>query len=115
LACMLEFIPMIGPLTAGATILAIALVSQSHPLAVLVFLLGYRMFQDYILSPHLMEQGVELHPLLVLFGVFAGAEIAGAAGTFLSVPVLALIRIVFVRIRKARLGARLGTVPRVAV
>jgi len=43
----------------------------------------------------------------MLFGVFAGAEIAGIAGTFLSVPVLALARIVYVRIRKARLGSRL--------
>jgi predicted PurR-regulated permease PerM len=52
---------------------------------------------------------VQLHPLLVLFGVFAGAEIAGIAGTFLSVPVLAMVRIVYLRIRKARLSARQAT------
>ncbi len=100
---MLEFIPMIGPLTAGIAILIVAAVSHSHILAVLIFLLAYRLFQDYILSPHLMGQGVELHPLLVLFGVFAGAEVAGVAGTFLSVPVLALVRIVYLRIRRSRL------------
>jgi predicted PurR-regulated permease PerM len=55
-----------------------------------------------------MEQGVELHPLLVLFGVFAGAEIAGVPGTFLSVPVLALLRILYLRIRKARLSTQLA-------
>ena len=33
----------------------------------------YRMFQDYVLSPHLMSNGVELHPLLVILGVIAGA------------------------------------------
>jgi len=54
---------------------------------------------------------VELHPLVVLFGVFAGAEIAGIAGTFLSVPVLALARIVYLRIRKGRLAARLQPGP----
>ena len=54
-----------------------------------------------------MGQGVALHPLLVLFGIFAGAEIAGIAGTFISVPVLALARVVYVRIRKARLGLHL--------
>jgi len=114
-ACLLEFIPMIGPLTASLMILLIAMVAQSHVLAVLIFLLAYRMFQDYILSPHLMEQGVELHPLLVLFGVFAGAEIAGIAGTFLSVPVLALVRIIYVRIRKARLGSRMVATPTVTL
>jgi predicted PurR-regulated permease PerM len=49
---------------------------------------------------------VELHPLLLLFGVFAGAEAAGVAGAFLSVPVLALVRILYRRIRKARLTGR---------
>jgi len=112
---LLEFIPMIGPLTASLSILLIAVVAQSHVLAVVIFLVAYRMFQDYILSPHLMEQGVELHPLLVLFGVFAGAEIAGIAGTFLSVPVLALVRIIYVRIRKARLGSRMVAAPTVTL
>jgi predicted PurR-regulated permease PerM len=88
-------------------ILVVALTANSHVLAILIFLVAYRMFQDYILSPHLMGQGVELHPLLVLFGVFAGAEVAGIAGTFLSVPVLALVRIIYIRIRKARLSSRL--------
>jgi predicted PurR-regulated permease PerM len=61
------------------------------------------MFQDYVLSPHIMGQGVELHPLLVLFGVLAGAELAGVAGSFLSVPILALARILYLRMRRQRL------------
>lgn len=107
IAAILEFIPMIGPLTAGVIIVIVAAVSSPHGLAVLLFLLGYRVFQDYMLSPHLMGQGVEVHPLLVLFGVFAGAEVAGIPGTFLSVPVLALVRILYLRIRKARLATHL--------
>jgi predicted PurR-regulated permease PerM len=111
---LLEFIPMLGPLTAGILIVAISALAGAHVLAVLVFLLAYRVFQDYMLSPHLMGQGVEVHPLLVLFGVFAGAEVAGIAGTFLSVPLLALVRISYRRIRRARLSAQLspaGPVP----
>jgi predicted PurR-regulated permease PerM len=108
LAGMLEFIPMIGPLTAGITILLVAGISGSHVVTVLIFLLAYRLFQDYVLSPHLMGQGVELHPLLVLFGVFAGAEVAGIPGTFLSVPILALTRVLYLRVRKTRLSARLA-------
>jgi predicted PurR-regulated permease PerM len=105
---MLEFIPMMGPLTASVLILLVVGVASSHVLAVVIFLPIYRIFQDYVLSPHLMEQGVELHPLLVLFGVFAGAEIAGIPGTFLSVPTLALMRILYLRIRKARTAAQLA-------
>ena len=51
-----------------------------------------------------MGQGVELHPLLVLFGVFGGAEVAGVAGSFLSVPVLwALRAFVFANALRLRL------------
>jgi len=106
LAGLLEFIPMVGPLSAGAIIVIVAALAGAHAIAVLVFLLAYRVFQDYVLSPHLMGQGVELHPLLVLFGVFAGAEVAGIPGTFLSVPVLALARIVYLRVRRERLAIR---------
>jgi predicted PurR-regulated permease PerM len=105
---MLEFIPMLGPLSAGIIIVLVSALSGSHAVGVVVFLLAYRVFQDYILSPHLMERGVEVHPLLVLFGVFAGSELAGIAGTFLSVPILAMVRILFVRIRKARMAASLA-------
>jgi predicted PurR-regulated permease PerM len=105
-AAMLEFIPMIGPLSAGIAIVLVTASTGGHIVAVIVFLLAYRLFQDYVLQPHLMKQGVEVHPLLVLFGVFAGGELAGVAGTFLSVPVLALVRIVYIRFRKKRISVQ---------
>jgi predicted PurR-regulated permease PerM len=104
---MLEFIPTIGPVVAVLAILLLVVVSGGHFLAILIFLVCYRVLMDYFASPHVMGQGVELHPLLLLFGVFAGAEAAGVAGAFLSVPVLALMRILYRRIRKARLSARI--------
>jgi predicted PurR-regulated permease PerM len=55
-----------------------------------------------VLSPHLMKKGMKLHPLLVVFGVFAGGEIGGVGGIFLSVPVLALVRLVYYEWRKRR-------------
>jgi predicted PurR-regulated permease PerM len=109
-AAVLEFIPMVGPLSSGVVIVLVAALSHSHPIAVVVFLLVYRLFQDYVLQPHLMGQGVEVHPLLVIFGVFAGGEIAGIPGTLLSVPIIALVRILFLRIRKARMAAQLAPV-----
>jgi len=101
LAGVLEFIPMIGPLAAGLTTLIMAFLAGTHPLAVLVFVLVYRVFLDYIVSPRILGQGVELHPLIVLFGVFAGAEIAGIPGAFLSVPTLALARVLYRRTEMA--------------
>jgi len=100
---------MLGPVASIALILVVAGLAGVNLWPVIAFVVVFRMVQDYVISPHLMGRGVQLHPLLVLFGVFAGAEIAGIAGTFLSVPVLALVRIVYLRIRKTRLSARQAT------
>jgi predicted PurR-regulated permease PerM len=105
LAGMLEFIPTIGPFTACAIIVIVTAVSGGPVLGAIAFLILYRFFQDYVLSPVLMRRGVQLPPLLVLFGIFAGAELAGIPGAFLSVPVLALVRVVYWRIRQQRLAA----------
>jgi predicted PurR-regulated permease PerM len=110
-AMALEFIPMIGPLTAVAAILLVTLISGAHFWTVTIFLVAWRMFTDYFLSVRLMGQGVQLHPLLVLLGVFGGAEVAGVAGSFLSVPVLAMARILYVRTRRSRLSAPLDAHP----
>lgn len=97
----LEFIPMFGPLTAAITIVLVAaFTGYSHVFAIVAFLAAYRVFQDYILNPHLMSSGGALHPMLVIFGALAGEALAGVPGMFLSVPILATLRVVFVRIRK---------------
>ena len=103
IAGLLEFIPVVGPLAAAVVIIVVeAFSGYTHGIAVIIFILCYRMFQDYVLSPYLMGAGVELHPLLVLFGVFAGEQIAGVPGMFFSVPVIAILRVVYVRSMRAR-------------
>jgi predicted PurR-regulated permease PerM len=46
-----------------------------------------------------MGDSVQLHPLAALFGVLAGGEIAGVLGVYLSIPVMASLRIVWRRWR----------------
>ena len=100
-AGVLELIPFVGPLTAAAvTLLVAGLSGYPHLLWILVFLILYRLFQDYVLSPQLLSSGVELHPLMVLFGVLAGEQVAGIPGMFFSVPVIAALRIIMVRSRR---------------
>ena len=106
IAFPLEFIPLVGPLIAAATIIGVSAFTGYLLVLILVAFLGlFRIFQDYVLSPHLMSQGVELHPLLVIFGVFAGGEIGGVPGVFLSVPALALMRLGWHHLRKRRIAA----------
>lgn len=103
IAAILEFIPVVGPLTASAVILLVgAFTGYPHLWWVVIFLVVFRIFQDYAVSPFLMSSGVEVHPLLVLFGVLAGEQIAGVPGMFFSVPVIAALRVLYVRLRRHR-------------
>ncbi|HMC31627.1 MAG TPA: AI-2E family transporter [Candidatus Angelobacter sp.] len=92
----LEFIPAVGPAVGGLMVLAVALLSgYGHLFWLLVFLMVWRGIQDYVSSPRIMGSTLELHPLTVLFGVLAGGEVAGVIGVFLSIPVLATLRILW--------------------
>jgi predicted PurR-regulated permease PerM len=98
-----EFLPVVGPAGAGLIVLLVTgLAGYSHMLLYVAFWILLRMFQDYVLSPYLMGKGVKLNPILVLFGVLAGEQIAGVLGMFLSVPLIATLRVLFVRLRRAR-------------
>jgi predicted PurR-regulated permease PerM len=97
---LLEFIPVIGPLVAAMVIISVALLmSFPHWLMLIIFLGSWRLIQDYVTSPRIMGRSMELHPLASIFGVMAGGEIAGILGIFLSIPVMASLRIVFRRWR----------------
>jgi predicted PurR-regulated permease PerM len=92
----MEFIPVVGPAVGGLVVLAVALLSgYSHMWILLVFLLLWRSVQDYVTSPRILGNTLQLHPLTVLFGVLAGGEVAGVIGVFLSIPVLATLRILW--------------------
>jgi predicted PurR-regulated permease PerM len=92
----LEFIPAVGPFIGGLMVVAVAFASgYAHVWWLVLFLLVWRGIQDYVTSPRIMGSTLELHPLLVLFGVFAGGEVAGVIGIFLSIPVLATLRILW--------------------
>lgn len=98
---LLEFLPVLGPLVAAVVVVGVALFSGfPHPWLLALGVLAWRIVQDYGSSPMIMGRGVELHPGLIIFGVLAGGELAGPAGMFLSVPVMAGLRIVWRRIRE---------------
>jgi len=97
---LLEFIPVVGPLAAGLIIVTVALLTgYSHWAVLVIFLVVWRVLQDYVSSPRIMGESMELHPLAAIFGVMAGGEVAGILGIYLSIPVMASLRILFRRWR----------------
>ena len=106
---LLEFIPVVGPLVASVLIIGVALLTgYQHWIIVLIFLIAWRLIQDYVVSPRVMGKSMELHPLAAIFGVLAGGEIAGVLGVYLSIPVMASLRIVWRRWRMYAEKKRFG-------
>ena len=98
LAGLLEFVPIVGPLIGAVAILGVAfLAGYQHLLVVTIFLGVWRVLQDYVTSPRIMAGKLEIHPLAAIFAVLAGAELGGILGVYLSVPIMASLRIVLKR------------------
>ena len=98
---LMEFIPFLGPVVAGALILAVSFgFNYGHLLIVLFFLLLWRGLQDYVISPRILGGRVEIHPLAAIFGILAGGEIAGITGIYFAVPVMAAGRILWRHLRR---------------
>ena len=96
IAGFFEFIPLAGPLTVA--ILAVVLASfhsSGQALAVFLFLVVLRIIHDYVTYPRIIGQGIHLHPLAVVLAILCGAELAGIAGIFLAIPVIAIISVTY--------------------
>jgi len=96
LAAILEFIPLVGPLLL-ATLSAFLGALHAPVLALWAFaFLGIlRIVEDYVIYPRLIRRSISLHPLAVIIAVLVGAGVAGVAGMFLAVPVVAVASVAF--------------------
>ncbi len=91
---VLEFIRFVGPLLTLVILVSIAfLTGYPHWIALILFWLVWRGIQDYVNVPRVMGEGLDLHPLLAIFAILVGGEIAGVLGIFLSIPTVAALRI----------------------
>jgi predicted PurR-regulated permease PerM len=96
LAGVLEFIPLVGPLVLATVAAGVgALHAPILALWALGFLGVLRLIEDYVIYPRLIRRGIHLHPLAVILGVLAGAEMYGVAGMFLAVPTVAIASVVY--------------------
>jgi hypothetical protein len=100
----LELIPLIGPWTAGTIAVIIALFQPTAPFdwsnTTLAAVVGFiyfalRQLEDAFVIPLVIGRFVHLNPFVVLFVLVIGTSIAGPLGLILSVPVAAVLKIIF--------------------
>lgn len=104
---VLETIPFVGPITAGAIA---SLVALGHPnpfgwsqLAyvgvVAVMYTVLRHAEDYLVIPTIIGRAVKLHPAVVIFSLLSGGVVFGLLGIVLAVPFTATMRLVLIYVR----------------
>ncbi len=95
-AFLLNYIPILGPLTGVVIFLLVGLLSFSSPWFALVpagtYLLIHIMEGETI-TPMLLARRFTLNPLLVIVSLFFWDWLWGVPGAFLSVPLLAVFKI----------------------
>jgi predicted PurR-regulated permease PerM len=91
-----EVIPYLGPWLGAIPPTIYALVV--HPLSavwVLLLFLAIHQIEGHVVVPNVMGNALRLHPLLVIFGLGAGAEVYGLPGALISLPLLAVGRAIW--------------------
>ncbi len=95
-AGIVEIVPVIGPLAAGALAVGVGLtVSLGVGIAAGVIVLVVRLIEDYLVIPRVLGEAVGLSPLVVLTSVAAAALLFGEFAVLLAIPMAAVLATLF--------------------
>jgi predicted PurR-regulated permease PerM len=98
----LEFLPVVGWIISALVILTVGFLTHSHWIWMAGLVVAWRLVQDYVNSPRIMGNSLGLHPLTVVLALMVGGQVGGIAGVYLSVPTVAVLRIVWLEYVSAR-------------
>ena len=91
-AAVLDFIPVLGPIFAGAVIFSfVVLDSWLKALFVLIVFILIQQIEGNIISPVLTKKFVGLPPALVLLSLAVGAKLLGILGAVLAIPLAGIL------------------------
>jgi predicted PurR-regulated permease PerM len=91
----LEFVPAVGWMAAAVAILASASHAHAHWIWMAVLIVAWRLLQNFANSPRVMGDRLRLEPMTVLFALMIGSQIDGLAGAILSIPAVAVWRVIW--------------------
>lgn len=98
---LLNLIPYIGILIAGILTILSSL-TGSPDLSIILGVVGVnvvvQIIDNNILVPLIINTKVQINALVSIIGIILGGGIAGIAGMFLAIPILAILKIIFDRI-----------------
>lgn len=100
-AFLLNYVPILGPLTGIGVFLLAGIVTLDWPWQALAPAIIYTMIhiaEGEVATPMLLAKRFTLNPVLVIVSLFFWHELWGIAGALLAVPLLAIIKIICDRV-----------------
>lgn len=101
LAAVLNLIPYIGMLIASVICMAVTLTTSDSTSAIIwtgVILVIVQFIDNNFIMPYIVGSKVRINALFSIVGVLVGGLIAGISGMFLSIPVMAIMKVIFDRV-----------------
>ncbi|MDE3177931.1 MAG: AI-2E family transporter [Pseudomonadota bacterium] len=95
---VLSFIPYVGSLTALVLALSVAIVQKWPDMHLFLMTLGVigagQFLEGYVISPKLVGESIGLHPVWLIFALFAFGELFGFTGLLIAVPAAAALGVI---------------------
>lgn len=91
----LEFLSVVGWIVAAALMLTSGWLAHAHWIWMAGLIVVWRLVQNFVNSPRIVGDRLAMEPLTVILALMAGGQIAGLLGVLLSVPTVAVLRILW--------------------
>lgn len=97
-AAFLSIIPYIGTFIGGLLPFLVTIITEPHwipAIWVIVIIIFGQLFDDYYIEPYIVGGKVDLYPAPSLIILIVGGYVWGLSGLILSIPMLAIVKIIF--------------------
>lgn len=89
-----EIVPYAGPIIAAVPAIVIAFTaSPIKALIVVALYIGIQQLENSVLTPKIMQKSVGLNPVVSLFVLLVGFQLAGLVGALLAIPVATMLAV----------------------
>ncbi|WLR44035.1 AI-2E family transporter [Bacillus carboniphilus] len=98
-----NIIPYFGPVFGAVpAIIIAATISMEKVFVVVVIIIALQFIEGNILGPLIVGKSLHIHPVVIIFALIAGGELAGIIGLIVAVPAVAVLRVVIIHTLKLK-------------
>lgn len=95
IVAVFNIVPYLGPfLGAAPAVVMASTISWKMVLMVIIVNWLCQLLESNIVSPQVVGKKLHLHPMLIIFALLVGGEIAGVVGLILAVPLFAVLKVI---------------------